>query len=163
LPIIIYICLTPNNYKMKKIFLITSIMLLNTVFSQKAREKLHEFTLEYDTMRYSDLANLKDNWKAINTIVSFNKTGDGKVNIKSDNGFELELTQISQVEKLVNENAENREYLLSLLEDNEGNQYELELYLDEKADLLLYIVTDNGITHGYQFLKRKFYEKTDNP
>ena len=138
-------------------------MLLNTVFSQEAREKLHEFSHEYDTMRYSDLANLKDNWKAINTIVSFNKTGNGKVNIKSDNGFELELTQISQVEKFVDENANNSEYLLSLLEDTEGNQYELQLYLNEKADLLLYIVTDNGITHGYQFLKRKFYENTDTP
>ncbi len=148
---------------MKKIFLITAVMLLNTVFSQEAREKLHEFSHEYDTMRYGDLVNLKDNWKAINTIVSFNKTGNGKVNIKSDNGFELELTQVSQVEKLVNENAENREYLISLLEDDEGNQYELELYLDEKADLLLYIVTDNGITHGYQFLKRKFYENENKP
>lgn len=143
---------------MKKIILLIALLTFQFMLSQEEKEKLTKFTLEYDMMRYTDISSPKENWESTSIEVSFNKTGNGIINFKSENGFLLELKQLTEAIKLINEKSNNREYLLSVLNDDKGNEYELELYLDEKADLLLYVKTEKGYTHAYQFLKRKYYE-----
>lgn len=103
-----------------------------------------------------------DNWKIANTKVHFNKNFGGHIKIEIEDDFTLELFLKTAVEERFDSRI-NLKYLFSISEDEDGNEYEVLFYLHEQNDIVIYVNTGTDYTHMYQFIKRKYYEKTDTP
>jgi hypothetical protein len=149
---------------MKLLFKVVLICIIsNYAYSQK-EDSYEQFTVEYDLGRFIEVSQVKkmDNWKEIKTKIHFNKNFGGHIKIEAEDGWVLELFQITPIEERVDSET-NREFLLTLCEDEEKNQYELLFYLDEDKSTIIYMNTGEEFTHVYQFIRRKYYEKKDTP
>jgi hypothetical protein len=148
-----------------KVLLKTLLTFIMSSYMYSQDNKPYEqFTEEYDLMRYIEIKDSRymDNWKIANTKVHFNKNFGGHIKIEIEDDFTLELFQKTAVEERF-ESRTNLKYLFSISEDEDGNEYEVLFYLHEQKDIVIYVNTGTDYTHMYQFIKRKYYEKTDTP